>query len=111
MGLACKEIRDAIDGFAVEQRARRRLPTLLARTDAMLAELEISNLLGETRASACWRSDLTSLVSDLPFEYESRMGHDLSPTAAIDLVFDIQGGLFRLMADADPDDECLETAG
>jgi len=31
-----------------------------------------------------------------------------SPTGAIDLVFDIQGGLFRLMAGADPHDELLE---
>jgi hypothetical protein len=108
MGLACQEIRDAIDAFAGQQRVGRRLPALLARTDAMLTELEMLNLLSEARAPASWWSELTSLVADLPFEYEPRTGHHPSPTAAIDLVFDIQGGLFRLMAGVEPDDELLE---
>jgi hypothetical protein len=59
---------------------------------------------------ASWRFELTGLVADLPFEYEPRIGHRLSPTRAIDLVFDIQAGLFRLMTGIEPEDERLEVA-
>jgi hypothetical protein len=38
------------------------------------------------------------------------MGHRLSPTRAIDLVFEIQAGLFRLMTGTEPEDERLEVA-
>jgi len=110
MGLACQQIRDAIDGFAADQRARGRLPSLLRRTDAMLTELETLNLLNVTRAPASCRSELMALVADLPFEYEPRIGQRPSTTSAIDLVFDIQEGLFRSMTGAEPDAEFLEAA-
>jgi hypothetical protein len=110
LGQANQEIRAAIDDFAAEQRAGRRLPSLLRRTDAMLTELETLNLLNVMSTPASWRFELTGLVADLPFEYEPRIGHRLSPTKAIDLVFDIQAGLFRLMTGTEPEDERFEVA-
>jgi hypothetical protein len=110
MGLANQQIRDAFDEFAAERLARRRLPALLHRTDGMLTELESLNLMRVRRAPASWRSDLTTLVADLPFEYEPRIKPHASPTAAIDLVFDIQPRLFRLMYGAESDDDLLEVA-
>src|SRR3989442_5311536 len=40
IGLANQAIRQCLDDFATERRARQRLTSLLARTDAMLAELQ-----------------------------------------------------------------------
>jgi hypothetical protein len=110
LGSANQEIRAAIDAFVEGRRAGRRLPSLVSRTDAMLNELEMLNLLQVRRAPASWRSDLTALVADLPFEYEPRLGHRFSPTRAIDLVFDIQEGLFRLMTGREPMGDLLEEA-
>lgn len=110
MGLANQQIRDAINEFAAERLVGRRLPELLKRTDAMLTELETLNLIQVRRAPASWRSELTALVSDLPFEYEPRIKPHASPTAAIDLVFDLQARLFQLMSGAEPDEELLEVA-
>jgi hypothetical protein len=108
LGQANQEIRAAIDDFAAEQRAGRRLPSLLERTDAMLTELETLNLLKVRRAPASWYSELSALVTDLPFEYQPRIAQHPSPTAAIDVVFEIQRGLFRLMASTEFEDELLE---
>ena len=105
MGLANQEIRDAIDGFVAARMARRRLPALLERTDAMLSELETLNLMAVRRTPAPVRAALTALVADLPFEYTPRIGPRPSPTAAIDLVFDIQAGIFNLMYGSDPSDQ------
>jgi hypothetical protein len=110
MGLANQQIRDAFDEFAAERLARRRLPALLQRTDAMLAELEALNLMQVRRAPAAWRSELTALVADLPFEYEPRIKPHASPTSAIDLVFDIQARLFQLMFGTESDDDLLGVA-
>ena len=104
MGLANQQIRDAFDEFAAERFARLRLPALLQRTDAMLTELEAFNLMKVRR------SELTALVADLPFEYEPRIKPHASPTAAIDLVFDIQARLFRLMFGTESDADLLEVA-
>jgi len=105
MGLANQEIRDAIDGFVAARMARRRLPALLERTDAMLSELETLNLMAVRRTPAPVRAALTALVADLPFEYTPRIGPRPSPTAAIDLVFDIQAGICNLMYGSDPSDQ------
>ena len=110
LGSANQEIRAAIDAFVEGRRASRRLPSLLKRTDAMLAELETLNLLNVRRAPASWHSELSALVTDLPFEYKPRIAQRPSPTAAIDVVFDIQSGLFRLIASAEFEDELLEAA-
>jgi hypothetical protein len=108
MGLANQEIRDAIDAFGAEQREGRRLTSLVHRTDAMLNQLEMLNLLRVTHTPASWRSDLTALVADLPFEYERRIGHRLPPTRAIDLVFDIQEGLLRSVTGTAHEGDLLE---
>lgn len=110
LGSANQEIRAAIDAFVEGRRAGRRLPSLLERTDAMLTELETLNLLNVRRAPASWYSELSALVSDLPFEYQPRIAQHPSPTAAIDVVFDIQSGLFGLMASAEFEDELVEAA-
>jgi hypothetical protein len=102
MGSANREIRDAIDGFVAERLASRRLPTLLERTDTMLAELETLNLMEVRSTPASLRSALTALVADLPFEYAPRIGPRVSPTAAIDVVFEIQAGIFHLMYGTEP---------
>jgi hypothetical protein len=110
MGSANQEIRDAIDGFAAEQLAGRRLPALLERTDAMLSELETLNLMQARRAPASWRSELTALVAELPFVYEARISPRATPTAAIDLVFEIQERLFQSMYGTEPNEELLAVA-
>ena len=110
MGLACQEIRNAIDEFAAERREERRLPALLQRTDALLAELETLNLTAVRRTPPSLRSDLTRLATDLPFAYTPPIGPRPSPTAALDVVFEIQAGLFRLMFGTGADAEALEEA-
>ncbi len=110
MGLANQEIRDAMDQFARERRAQRRLPALRERTDTMLHELESLNLMKVRRTPRALRSDLATLVADLPFDYTPPIGPRPSPTAAIDVVFDIQEGIFRLMFEPLTDAEPLEVA-
>jgi hypothetical protein len=110
MGLANQEIRDAIDAFGAEQRESRRLPALRERTDAMLTELEALNLMRVPRVPSSLRSELSALVAELPFAYERRINTRPSPTAAIDVVFGIQEGLFRLMFGTEPEDERPEVA-
>jgi len=99
LGLACQEIRIAIDRFASDQRRRRRLPALIARTDQLLAELEALNLGRVRRVPSRLRSELVVLAGDLPFEYVAPVRQRPSPTAAIDVVFDIQQGLFMRNAE------------
>jgi len=52
LGLACQEIRIAIDQFASTQRRIRRLHSLVERTDQLLAEPETLNLRKVTRVPA-----------------------------------------------------------
>lgn len=110
MGLANQEIRDAIDQFAAERRAQRQLPALLERTDAILNELESLNLMEVRRTPRALRSDLATLVADLPFGYTPPIRPRPSPAAAIDVVFGIQEGIFRLMFEPLTDAEPLEVA-
>jgi hypothetical protein len=110
MGLANQEIRDAIDAFGTEQREGRRLPALRERTDAMLGELETLNLMRVPRVPSALRSKLVALVAELPFAYEPRIMPRPSPTTALEVVFEIQEGLFRLMFGAEPEDDRLEVA-
>ena len=110
MGLANQEIRDAIDRFTAERLGSRRLPALLERTDTMLTELETLNLMEARRTPAPLRSALTALIAELPFEYTPRIGPRPSPTAAIDVVFDIQAILFKLRYGADLSDQLIEVA-
>ena len=94
--------------MTLRQTSTQPYALLLRRTDAMLTELEALHLLQVTHVPASRRSELVALVADLPFEYEPRIGQRFTPTTAIDLVFDIQEGLFWLMTGAEPDDELLE---
>jgi hypothetical protein len=77
------------------------------RTDQMLTELEILNLQDVERAPESWLWQLAELVADLPFEYRPLIGHELSPTAAIDVVFEIQQGLLQSITGGDADDDSL----
>jgi len=110
MGLANQEIRDAYNRFAAERLGNRRLPALLGRTDAMLTELETLNLMEVRHTPTPLRSALTALIADLPFEYAPRIRPRPSPTAAIDVVFDIQRGIFNLMYGTEPIDDLIEVA-
>jgi hypothetical protein len=105
MGIANQEIRDAIDGSLAERLARRRLPALLERTDAILTELETLNVMEVRRTPEPLRAGLTALVADLPFEYVLRIGPRPTPTAAIDVVFEIQAGIFNLMYGNEPSEQ------
>jgi hypothetical protein len=108
MGLANQEIRDAIDSFAAERLGSRRLPALLDRTDAILTELETLNLMEVRSTPPPLRAALMALVAELPFEYLPRIGPRPSPTAAIEVVFDIQEGLFNLMYGTQPSEQLAE---
>jgi|SRR2546421_5704188 len=110
MELANEEIREAFDRFAANRLESRRLPALLERTDAMLTELETLNLMEMRRTPAPLRSALTALIADLPFEYTPRSGPRPSPTAAIDVVFDIQAILFKLLYGSNLSDQLIEVA-
>ncbi len=108
MGFANQEIRDAIDRFAAERLRRHRLPALLERTDTLLAELETLNLMEVGRTPTSVRAALMALVADLPFEYAPPIGPRPKPTAAIEVVFDIQAGIFKMMYDTDPSDQLTD---
>jgi len=110
LGLACQEITIAIDRFASDQRRGRRLPSLIARTDHLLAELETLNLRKVRRIPSRLSWELVGLVSDLTFEYVAPLRQRPSPTAAIDLVFDIQQGLFPMITGSAIDEPSQEVA-
>ena len=110
MGLANQQIRDAIDGFVAERVASRRLPGLLERTDAMLTELEMLNLMEVRRTPSSLVVALSALVADLPFEYAPRIGPRPKPTAVIDVVFDIQARIFNSMYGSEPSDSLPQPA-
>ena len=81
------------------------------RTDQMLTALEELNVLQVERVPESWLWQLGELVADLPFEYQPPIGQPPSPTAAIDLVFDIQEHLLELITGIEAEhDERLETA-
>ncbi len=108
--MACHEIRIKIDQFASNQRRKRRLHSLVERTDQLLAELETLNLRKVTRVPAPLRSELVVLVDDLPFEFPPRIRPRPRPTALINLVFDIQQDLFRMIRGEPLDDDSLAVA-
>jgi len=110
MELANQEIREAIDRFAANRLGSRRLPALLERTDAMLTELEMLNLMEVRRTPASQLAALAALVADLPFEYTARIGPGAKPAAVIDVVFDIQAQIFNSMYGSDGSDRLPEPA-
>jgi hypothetical protein len=95
----------------MEQLPRRRVLALLERTDRMLDSLETLNLLEVKNVPDSWQSQLAVLLADLPFAYDPQVESRPSPTAAIDVMFDIQEGLLRSKSGrVTVDDELLETA-
>ena len=110
MELANEEIREAIDRFAANRLGSRRLPALLERTDAMLTELEMLNLMEVRRTPASQLAALAALVADLPFEYTARIGPGAKPAAVIDVVFDIQARIFNSMDGSDGSDRLPDPA-
>jgi len=110
MELANEEIREAIDRFAANRLGSRRLPALLERTDAMLTELEMLNLMEVLGTPASQLAALAALVADLPFEYTARIGPGAKPAAVIDVVFDIQARIFNSMDGSDGSDRLPDPA-
>lgn len=110
MGLANQEIRDAAESFAAARLGSRRLPSLLERTDAILAELETLNLMEVRRTPAPLRSAMSALIAELPFDITPRIGPRPSPTAAIEVVFDLQARLFNVMYGSEPAEPTTQPA-
>jgi len=108
---ARRDMRLAREQFGVARLRSRRLASLLMRTDQMLTELEVLNLQDRERAPESWMWQLADLVADLPFEYQPTIEQEPSPTAAIDVVFEIQEGLLRSITGRDADDEDLLGTG
>lgn len=69
---------------------------LLARTDAMIEELEVLNLREVERLDATWLLRLGRLVRDLPFVYQAPPRQPQSPTRVLDWLFDLQAGLLAI---------------
>ncbi|HEY4025085.1 MAG TPA: hypothetical protein VGO86_01540 [Candidatus Dormibacteraeota bacterium] len=107
---ACREIGLANGRSSIGRRTRQRSTSLLARTDLMLAVLEQLNLLDVERVPESWRSHLETLVAELPVDHRPTIGLGSSPTAAIELVFDIQAGLLRSITGGEMVDDGLGVA-
>jgi hypothetical protein len=108
---ASQEITLASERYAIGHLRSRRMASLLMRTDQMLTGLEELNELAVKRVPESWLWQLGELVADLPFEYQPTVGQQPSPTAAIDVVFDIQALLLEVITGIEAErDERLETA-
>jgi hypothetical protein len=105
LGSACLEIRLASERRAIGHLRSRRMSSLLMRTDRMLTALEELNVLEVEQVAESWLWQLGELVADLPFEYQPPVRQRPSPTAAIDLVFDIQGHLLELITGIEAEHE------
>ena len=92
---AADEARLASDRLAMERLPRLRLVLLLQRSDEMLAELETLNLTSVRRVPESRLAELAALVAELPFGYQVPIRERPSPTAVMDVVFDVQAGLLR----------------
>jgi hypothetical protein len=109
IGVACEEIRVAGDRVDTEMLRRTYLAYLLNRTDRILDGLEQLNLHDMEYCPEIWRSHLAALIAELPFDYQPASGTRLSPTRAIDIVFEIQGGLLAWITGRPTEpDELLE---
>jgi hypothetical protein len=74
----------------------------------MLTEIETLNLMEVRGTPASQLAALAALIADLPFEYTPRIGPRAKPAAVIDVVFDIQAGLFHLMYGTEHADQSTE---
>ncbi|MDP9247527.1 MAG: hypothetical protein M3O95_05500 [Candidatus Dormibacteraeota bacterium] len=95
----------ASERYAIGRFRSRRMISPLMRTDQMLTALEELNMLDLERVPESWLWQLGELVADLPFECDPRVGQQPSPTAAIDLVFDIQERLLELITGIEAEHE------
>jgi hypothetical protein len=100
---AIREMMLASERFATERLRRRRLSSLLERSDLLLAGLEELNLLEVKRVPERGLSQLSVLLADLPFEHRLPIGPRPSPTAAIDAVFDLQEAILRSITGSEPE--------
>ncbi|HEV7677974.1 MAG TPA: hypothetical protein VGQ42_05365 [Candidatus Dormibacteraeota bacterium] len=108
MGSACMEIRLAGERFAAERAAAGGgTASLLRRSDEILAALEELNLRRVRLVPESGVSQLAALMADLPFAYRWRLGGRMTPSHAIDMVFDIQDGLLRAIRGAQPEDDVV----
>ncbi len=105
---ACRDIALANERFAAKRLKRMRIESLLKQTDRILDALETLNLIDVHRVPEVARVRLAALGADLPFGYSVVIDNQLSPTQAIDLVFDIQEALLSFITGSKPDDEDLE---
>jgi hypothetical protein len=107
---AAYEMSRASERMAIARLPRRRLASLLKRSDRLEQALEEMNLLDVDRVPYPWLSELAELVADLPFDFPLQTEQWPSPTASLDVVFDLQDCLLRSMRSNEVDDEPLETA-
>jgi hypothetical protein len=108
---ACRDARRASEQFAAGRLRSGRLASLLMRTDRMLTELEVLNLRDVERVPEPWLGQLAELVADLPFDYQPPIEREPSPTAAIEVVFEIQESLLCSITGREADhDDMMATA-
>jgi hypothetical protein len=107
---ASLEIFLANQRFVTERLQRLYLASLLKRTDGVLDDLEELNLMNVPQIPGSSRLQIATLVAALPFEYKLAMDDELSPTEAIDLVFDLQEALLVFMTGVKSDDDELQEA-
>jgi hypothetical protein len=74
---------------------RFKLRQLMRWTDGLIGELEQFNLAGIRVLPATWTARLQLLLRSLPFDYRRKLHAPLSPTQALDLIFDIQSRILE----------------
>jgi len=101
---ACFAISQANDKFMSRRLRSVYFESLLRRTDWILDRLEYLNLMDVHRVPNSARLELSAVVAALPFDYYAALDDEVSPTAAIDLVFDLQQALLSFMTGVKPDE-------
>src|SRR5207302_7071286 len=94
IGAAMEETRRAHAQAQSATGSRTSLHRLISWTDAMIEELELENLRGNHRPSAAWSPRLALLFSSLPFDVGRPIHPPRSHAELLDLVYDVQEGLF-----------------
>jgi hypothetical protein len=104
LAATCLAITVANDSFMSRRLRSLYFESLLRRTDWMLDRLEQLNLMDAHRVPYSARLELSAVVAALPFEYHAALDDEASPTAGIDLVFDLQQALLSFMTGVKPDE-------
>jgi hypothetical protein len=107
---ASHEVSLAGERQAIARLPRQRLASLLKRSDRLEEALEELNLLNVQRVPYPWLSELADLIADLPFDFPLQIEQWPTPTASLDLVFDLQEGILRCLRGPEAGDEPLEHA-